>query len=297
MTESCPPPGECVFLKLGGSLLTDKTRVECLRGELGRDLCRQIAAARDIRPDLKLVLGIGSGSFGHVHARRYRLDRGADDPRAWYGATLTADSAARLVRQVIAWLGQEGVPAWSFQPGAAWSARAGRIEMGEASIVRDALRHGVLPVVHGDVMLDAERGVAIVSTEEVFRFLARHIPPARILLAGEVPGVLRNPHRTGEAPDIVPVLRAGDARGLTERLGGSRGTDVTGGMASKVSACFNMVRETPSLSVHIFDGRPPQAVREMLLHEAGAVGTRIEASGQHRSVPRNSHSEGESHAG
>ncbi|HEY4720551.1 MAG TPA: hypothetical protein VII92_01790, partial [Anaerolineae bacterium] len=46
-----------VFLKLGGSLITDKTRVEQARPRTIRRLAREIKAALADRSDLRLVLG------------------------------------------------------------------------------------------------------------------------------------------------------------------------------------------------------------------------------------------------
>ncbi|MFN2221590.1 MAG: hypothetical protein ACK2UH_03495, partial [Candidatus Promineifilaceae bacterium] len=65
------PSPEVVFLKLGGSLLTDKTAVEALRVDVLRRLAAEIKEAFERHGDLKLVLGHGSGSFGHVAAARF----------------------------------------------------------------------------------------------------------------------------------------------------------------------------------------------------------------------------------
>ncbi len=269
------PPSECLFLKLGGSLLTDKTRPEALRADLGRDLCRQIARVWQARPGLHLLLGIGSGSFGHVPAHRYGLMQGAGHEDAWYGAALTADSAARLVRQVVAWLLEMQVPAWSVQPGACWATANRRIAQGDAWIIAQAFQRGLLPVVHGDVMLDVGQEVAIASTEEVFRHLVPHLKPARILLAGEVPGVLRNPQLGAIRANVIPWLEQRDLAPLHSSLGHSRGTDVTGGMADKVKTCSEMARHSPATCVHIFDGRPAGALQRVLLDPEVEIGTRI----------------------
>src|SRR5512144_2558166 len=62
---------ELALLKLGGSLITDKTRPYTARIEKIADLAREIAAAKRTRPDLPLLLGHGSGSFGHTAAKEY----------------------------------------------------------------------------------------------------------------------------------------------------------------------------------------------------------------------------------
>ena len=62
---------ELVFLKLGGSLITDKTKPYTVRMDKLGDLANQVARALQTHPDLLLILGHGSGSFGHTAAKKY----------------------------------------------------------------------------------------------------------------------------------------------------------------------------------------------------------------------------------
>jgi isopentenyl phosphate kinase len=55
---------ELVFLKLGGSLITDKTRPYTPRLDILALLAEQIAAA-----NVRMVLGHGSGSCWHTAAK------------------------------------------------------------------------------------------------------------------------------------------------------------------------------------------------------------------------------------
>ncbi len=83
MLGSTAASRELVFLKLGGSLITDKKRPHTPRMDVIRRLAREIAAARNIRPDLQLVLGHGSGSFGHIPAEKYGTHQGVKSPSEW----------------------------------------------------------------------------------------------------------------------------------------------------------------------------------------------------------------------
>ena len=60
-----------LFLKLGGSLITDKHTPRTPRPDVLARLMQEITEARAARPGMRIVLGHGSGSFGHVEAKRY----------------------------------------------------------------------------------------------------------------------------------------------------------------------------------------------------------------------------------
>jgi isopentenyl phosphate kinase len=89
---------ELVFLKLGGSLITDKRRYETPRPAVITRVAEEVAAALAARPDLHLVLGHGSGSFGHFQADKFRVREG--DLQDWRGFAETSASAQRLNRMM-----------------------------------------------------------------------------------------------------------------------------------------------------------------------------------------------------
>ena len=72
-------PRRVVIVKLGGSLITDKTQPSTARPEVIARLAKEIAEAL---PELEghLLLGHGSGSFGHVAASRCGLGKGVFSP-------------------------------------------------------------------------------------------------------------------------------------------------------------------------------------------------------------------------
>ena len=264
-----PRDGAPVFLKLGGSLLTDKTQVEALRGDVLARLAAEIAAARAARPDLRLVLGHGSGSFGHVAAARHGTRTSVAGAAAWRGFAEVSDAAARLNRHVVAALLAAGVGAVGLPPSASAVVEDGAIRQLAVAPVVAALDAGLLPVVFGDVAFDTVRGGTIISTEEVMDFLAHALRPSWLLLAGETAGVLDADGQVvaritrATLPDVLPAL------------GGSRGTDVTGGMASKVTAMLGLAAALPGLRVRVFSGLQPGLLTELLLDPTSPHGTEL----------------------
>jgi isopentenyl phosphate kinase len=222
-----------------------------------------------------VLLGHGSGSFGHVAARQHGTRTGVQGEQGWLGFAQVADAAARLNRLVVAAFLAAGVPVWSVQPSAGILCHDGVISAWPSQQIELALARGLAPLVFGDAVLDSGRGGTIASTEELFAWLAAQFRPQRIVLAGTVDGVysgdpLRDPAATRWreiTPDDLPRLRAS--------LGGSHGVDVTGGMASKVAAMCQLAASQPGLEVRLVSGLRPMAIYSALLGAQDAGGTRI----------------------
>lgn len=270
--------GELVFLKLGGSLLTDKTRPQALRADVLARLADEIAAALDELPGLGLLVGHGSGSFGHIVAQRHGTRAGVRTPEGWRGYAETARLAAELNRLVVDALWEAGVPVLRIQPSASARCHDGELVSMDERPVSVALRHGLIPVVHGDVALDDVRGGTIVSTEQIFRWLAPRLRPARVILVGEVEGVLSADPASRRPVQVIPNIHPDMLPELEQALGNSRGVDVTGGMVAKVQQMLALLDATPALrSVQIISGLVPGLVRDVLSDSARVAGTSITA--------------------
>jgi isopentenyl phosphate kinase len=271
---------ETVFLKLGGSLITDKTRQETARLDVLARLAGEIAAARARRPDMRLLLGHGSGSFGHFAGRQYGTRGGivaGDEARGWYGYAVTGAAAARLNRLTTDALVRIGLPAVALQPSASAACEDGVLRRLAWEPLATALERGLLPIVYGDVALDARRGCTIVSTEEIFAYLADWLAPTRILLAGAVDGVYTADPLRDPTARRLPLLPAVELCGPNETagLGGSHGVDVTGGMASKARQMAELVLRRPGLIVQILSGERAGDLERALVEPAADLGTRI----------------------
>jgi isopentenyl phosphate kinase len=257
------------FVKIGGSLITDKGRAYTARGQVIARLAREVRVALDADPGLNLLLGHGSGSFGHWAAEPYGTRQGVATPAEWIGYAEVAAAAARLNRIVTDRLLEAGVPVLSVQPSASARCHDGEVTYLELRPIRAALAQDLVPLVYGDVALDDVRGGTIASTEDLFLYLAEELRPRRVLLLGSVPGVLDG---RGE---VVSHLMPGQLPALGQALSGSGGVDVTGGMADKVSRMLALVRRHEETAVHILSGLERGLLTRALLDPTLDVGTRI----------------------
>jgi isopentenyl phosphate kinase len=225
--------------------------------------------------DLRLVLGHGSGSFGHVYGSRYGTRNGVTTREQWYGYAVTGDAAARLNRLFIGALLTAGVPVWSIQPGAILRCRNGAIEGGSTDTVALAMARGLTPVVYGDVVLDDEIGGTIASTEEIFEWLLPDFRPQRLVLAGEVEGIYTADPQIHCGATLIHEISPNSLSTIEQGLGRSHGVDVTGGMSAKVAQAIRMVEASPGLEVVVCGGLRPGNVLAALSGNRDLPGTRI----------------------
>ena len=228
------------LIKLGGSLITDKRRPGRARTKVIARLAAEVAAAAKRRQG-RLILGHGSGSFGHPAAARHRVHRGVATGADPAGVAETQARAATLHRLVVDALLEAGAAPFSQAPSSFMSAAAGRpVGLGLEPLLR-SLELALLPVTYGDVVLDRRQGAAICSTETVFQALVQALRRrgrrvARVLWLGETDGVY-----DGDGA-LVPKVTGANLRRVLAATGGAAGADVTGGMRHRLETAAALSR-------------------------------------------------------
>ena len=261
---------EVVLVKLGGSLITDKTRAETSRPEVIGRLAEEIWQSTQ-GSSVPLVVGHGSGSFGHVAASESGIHQGVQDRAQLPGVSLTQGQAFKLHQIVMTALRQAGVPAFSVAPSSCLMARQGQPDRVWPQPLLAALTLGLVPVVFGDVVMDRTWGASICSTESVFLALtpalgSRGVFIQRVVWLGATDGILN------AAGETIPEIPESGLATQTAGFEGAAGTDVTGGIRLRLETVGNLARQ--GIPSWIGDGRRPGALVEGLADTA-ADGTRI----------------------
>ncbi len=261
-----------IFLKLGGSLITDKAHPHTHLPSVLNRVAEEIAAAWEQQPDLRLVIGHGSGSFGHIPGKKYGTRQGVRTERDWVGFAEVWSEARALNQLVIEALQGVSLPVIAFPPSGSILACNGQPLEWDSRPIFAALQHRLLPLVNGDVVFDTQLGGTILSTEDVFLSLAHTLHPQRILLAGVEEGVWADfPRRSHLAREITSTSYPQ----LAKVLEGSQAVDVTGGMLAKVRSMLELIQQEPGMEVWVFSGRKPDSIRQAIIGDLS--GTRIHA--------------------
>lgn len=227
---------ETVVLKLGGSVITDKSGECAIDHARLREIAKELAAQRETA----LVLVHGAGSCGHPEARRYRINDGLTDDNI-PGVYETHTAVSSLNAAVVDALRDAGVEAIGIHPLDLGLAEDGRLVSFETRHIAEMTEHGIVPVLHGDVVMDRLRGSCIVSGDQLVTRLAAALASRRVGLATDVAGVLQN-------GAVVPRIDRSTVESLD--IGGSGNTDVTGGMRGKLAELLALA--DAGIDSHIF---------------------------------------------
>ncbi|MFC7076301.1 isopentenyl phosphate kinase [Haloarcula halophila] len=238
-------------LKLGGSVVTVKDEPETVDDERLAAAADAVVAAED-----DLVVIHGGGSFGHHHAAEHGVS--TTDGTHDAGAVQAIHGAmARLNARIVAELTERGVPAVPIHPFSAGARTGDGTLKFPPEQIRTALGEGFVPVLHGDLVVQAGEGATVLSGDELVVELASALGADRIGVCSTVPGVLDG--------DGAVIERIDDIRDVADALGASDATDVSGGMAGKVRTLLAL-----SAPAQIFG---PDALAEFLA--GGTPGTTV----------------------
>jgi len=264
---------DLILVKLGGSLITDKTKPFTPRLDVIKRLAREIHEARKEK-EIKLIIGHGGGSFPHKPAKDYRTNEGIINKESYIGISLVQDAASRLNRIIVSSLIDAGENAISVQPSVGLIAHEGRIKEWYLKPLEKMLEYNLLPVPYGDVAVDTKQGCSIISTEEILNYLAKTLESKRIILAGIVDGVFTSDPQKNPNAKFIPEINSKNYNEIKKYLGGSAGIDVTGGMLHRVERIFELT--TLGIEAEIINGEKQGYLKRALLGEKG-LGTTIRA--------------------
>lgn len=239
-----------LVVKLGGSAITAKAEEETLDAAALGAALDQLALL--FREGAQLAVVHGAGSFGHGLASRAGLARGggADAAAARLAFAQTRASVLKLNAAVVGGLVARGVPAVAVSPLPLWETAGGAVAPGAAAAAAVAAvgrlcAAGLVPVLHGDAVLDAAQRFALLSGDTLVAQLCA-LQPARVVYCTNVDGVYDRPPESPGAQLVARVVvRA--AGGWAREDSGDVGfncaaNDATGGMAKKVEEAAACVR-------------------------------------------------------
>lgn len=194
------------IVKLGGAAITDKAQLQTPRPDVLDAVARQLGTLH--QQQKRFVVVHGAGSFGHHQASQYGVVRGwAEGPCPQRGFVLTRQSVTQLNALVVSALLQHGIPACGVSPFPTWTTvnRQLTADSAHGATIQALLEAGLVPVLHGDAVLDTQLGCTILSGDTVVRCLAQQLRPRHVVFLTNVDGIYDQPPEEPGA-NLVPTI-------------------------------------------------------------------------------------------
>ncbi|MBQ6511949.1 isopentenyl phosphate kinase [Methanobrevibacter sp.] len=223
-----------IILKIGGSILTNKDSTE---SEVDIDSLKRIAS--EIKASLdnsykELVIVHGAGSFGHPPAKKYKIGEAFDEsefPQKRIGFCETQNAVKKLNMYICEAFIEKGLPVVAIPASSFMTASNKRIVEGNLDSFKKYLNKGFIPVIYGDVVLDEELEICVISGDQLIQYLAKNLSPDMVVLGTDVDGVYnKNPKTHDDAIFFDKFSSLDDL----DTLEGTTNVDVTGGMVGKI---------------------------------------------------------------
>jgi len=228
---------ELTLIKLGGSVITDKNKAFVAKKEVIDRLSKEIRSSLE-KYKGDLIIGHGSGSFGHTVAAKYKTQEGIINEKSIEGFPLVSEAARRINTIVMDIFLKNGLKAVSFSPLSYTYTEDEKPVKVLLEPIKRALEVKLLPVIYGDVIMDKKKGFCIYSGEKSLNILASNLKNSyqtiRIIYCGETDGVY------DEKGNTIKSITPNNYESIKRMLGGSGGVDVTGGMIHKVNEALEI---------------------------------------------------------
>ncbi len=215
------------IIKFGGSVITNKTKENCFKQEVVDDLVKAIKKANK-----ETIIIHGAGSFGHIIADKYNLNKGHKSSDQLLGFSLTHGMVQKLNSLVLDSLHNNGIPAVSIPPHSSLILNNHNPLKFDYIIFKEYLDMGFTPVTFGDVVLDKKLGFSICSGDLLMLLLAENLEPEKTIFVIDEDGFFTSNPKEDKNAELIESATKDQLNGYVASK--DRHADVTGGMQGKI---------------------------------------------------------------
>ncbi len=231
---------QLVVLKLGGSVITHKAQNLKKINQKNLDrLCAEIAEAKKKRK-FSIVIVCGVGPFGHIIAKKFKLNEGFKNKSQIKPISDVHLDLLFLNIAVIKTLKKYGLNAAPLSPSSAWKLTNGEMKNCDLGVIKEFISLGLIPVLHGDLLMDAASGFGILSGDQIVYYLAKNLKADKVIIGTDTDGIFSSDPKTNKGAELIKEIDKNTAKNL--KIEKSQAIDVTGGMKGKVDELLNLAK-------------------------------------------------------
>lgn len=224
-----------ILIKFGGSLISDKTKINQANFNVIKDLSRQIKEILNNNKDLSVIIATGAGGFGHPVAKKYEhnLER---------GRPFIKEAVKKINQIVVSSLTELGLKAVSIEPSKIAEYKNERLVKLFLDDIVLLLDKNIIPVFHADLINDQKLGISILSMDKFLVDLSiflknKNYKIEKVIFAGTTAGVM------SRAGTTIKNITKNNLFKIKDVFYKGKGIDMSGGMKYKVEQCLRLAEE------------------------------------------------------
>jgi len=180
---------ELTVLKLGGSLITDKSKPYTVRDKILELVSLEIRECMDEGLIKSLVLVQGVGSYGHPLVLEHKIHKGYLGPQQLLPLSKTQAKVGELRVIVVKNLQNAGIPVCLMYPSSMITSDKMKMARYFFEPLKGFLSVGMVPLLGGDVLIDSVMGWSVGSGDPLAVLLSRELGAKKLIFASDVAGI------------------------------------------------------------------------------------------------------------
>ncbi len=255
------PTNPPIIIKLGGSIITDKTKPSTPNHETINLLAQEIASIKS-HP---IIIVHGGGSFGHFPAEKYQLKSGGRSSKKKLGVTETLAEMTKLSQLILSAFQAAKRPAVLIRSSSVIMSLDGRISHMDLEAFNSFLQQGFIPILSGDVVADTVSGFTIMSGDQITMYLARILNTSQVIFATDVNGIYTDDPKQNPKARQIPLITPSNLEEILKDVAmgtANNAADVTAGMRGKLTEILKGLPK--GCEVLICDLRTPGTLARIL---------------------------------
>lgn len=217
------------IIKLGGALITDKSKPYTLRKRILKRVAKEIAEV--LGP---CVIVHGAGSFGHVPVIKRKLYDGFTGVSQLPDLSQTMLEVFDLRMAVTKALQEAGLAPVVFLPSNIFFMTSGEISGHFSGGYRQFLSLGMTLVFSGDMCADTQRGFSVCSGDKVVQLLALLLHPEQVIFATDVAGLFTADPKLEPKAELISEIALSQIHKYEKMADEAATPDITKGMRGKL---------------------------------------------------------------
>ena len=230
---------ELLVLKLGGSLLTDKTTPYKYHKELLPVIANEIHDCITSSLIKKIVIIHGVGSFGHPPVINYNLHKGYKDPKQLNHLSETQYDVNKLRALISEELLKANIPVNLMHASSFAIGDKGKISRYNFDSLKGFLSLGMVPLIGGDMMYDTSMGFSVCGGDQLAVLLTRELHASYLIFATDVDGVFSSDPKLDSEAILLREIKIDRVEQLLQKMSEEH-KDATGRMRGKLLSLLSL---------------------------------------------------------